>query len=170
MKPKISFISLFTSTIVLFTTSCNSSQKENILYHNNGNIKQIITYTKDNAFKTQYTLDSNSVLKSIEKFNKYGIVEGEQLYFYNSGIIDRKIIFKNGTKEGNAYYFFDTSGALKYFRYFRNDKQVLYGADFWGDSMDVMKSSLHFNDNGQIFYKKNFDENGKFISEEGKKE
>ncbi len=68
---------------------------------------------------------------------------------------------------GSAYYYYDTTGAIKNFRYFRDGRQVLFGVDYWDDSIGVIKSSLHFNNSGEIYYKKNFNEVGEVVSEEG---
>ena len=79
-----------------------------------------------------------------------------------------KNFYKDGKSEGNAYYFYDTTGALKNFRFFKNGKEY-DGLDFWNDSLCQIKSILYFNDSGQLYYKRNFDKSGMFSGEEGHK-
>lgn len=165
------------SLAILFTIACffsHSCVKKNIndsIYYDNGTIKRMVINCKNSDIeKTEYYFYENGEIKSIQRLNKKGLFEGEQLWFYPTGRLDKKIIFSNHKKQGNAYFFYDTTGALKNFRFYQNGNESLYGVDYWGDSMDIMKASLHFNDSGQIFYKKNFDERGNFISEEGNRE
>lgn len=166
---------LYTAIIILLmisSFSCNDNKikDDTKKYYANGMLEKMTVYNKGTSqSKTVYWFYETGEIKAIQRYDKNGNYIGEQLSFYSSGILEAKMRFINRKANGNAYRFYDTSGALKHFRYYRNDKEVLYGGDYWGDSIDIMKASLHFNDSGQIFYKKNFDENGKFISEEGKR-
>ncbi|MDQ6756812.1 MAG: hypothetical protein M3004_07745 [Bacteroidota bacterium] len=148
--------------------SCADNSSKNLNYYENGNVKKLVVIT--NTEKIEYSFYENGQIQTIRRFNSNGLLSGEQLWFYPNGMLDQKMLYLNNKKDGNGYFFYDTTGALKHFRFFRNGKETLFGSDYWGDSMDLMKSSLHFNDSGQIFYKKNFDKNGKFVSEEGKRE
>lgn len=150
--------------------SCYNKGRENISYYDNGSIKNIVVGLKEDSLKKiEYEFYPDGELKKISRFDRNGLINGEQLWFYSSGRLDRKLHYSNDELNGNAYFFYDTTGALKHFRFFQNSYEILFGVDYWGDSMDLIKSSLHFNRNGQLFYKKNFDENGELISEEGKK-
>jgi antitoxin component YwqK of YwqJK toxin-antitoxin module len=82
------------------------------------------------------------------------------------GKVEQIINFQNGVKNGHFYSFYE-SGALKSHRFLSNSKEILYGADYYDDSISILKSSLHFNNKGELFYKKNFNKNGSFESEEG---
>lgn len=170
MKLQYSFTLLIAFAIIVVFYSCKE-KKQNEKYYNNGNLKEMIISGNDSdKINTVYTFYETGGIKELHRLNDKKQFYGEQLWFFENGRLDRKISVYNNIAKGNAYYFYDSNGALKNFRFFRNDKEALYGGDYWGDSMDLMKASIHFNDSGQVFYKKNFDENGKFISEEGKKE
>ena len=161
---------LIVFAIIVVFYSCKE-KKQNEKYYNNGNLKEMIISGNDlDKINKVYTFYETGGIKELHRLNDKKQFYGEQLWFFENGRLDRKISVYNNIASGNAYYFYDSNGALKNFRFFKNDKEVLYGGDYWGDSMDLMKASLHFNDSGQVFYKKNFDKNGKFISEEGKKE
>jgi antitoxin component YwqK of YwqJK toxin-antitoxin module len=103
-------------------------------------------------------------IASIKSYIK-GKMDGEQLWFYDNGFVEQKRVFKDGIPDGPWYVYYP-SGAIKNFRYTINNKDVA-GVDYWEDTIGIIKSSLHFNDSGQIFYKKNFDQFGNFIDEEG---
>jgi len=168
---KFQFCILICSFCLCIIICCSCDKlKKNDEYYSNGNLKEIVLSDSSSGGRMIYLFYENGNIKAIQRFNKEGKLHGEQVWFFQSGRINKKIPISNDKASGNAYYFYDTTGALKSDRYFRNDKQVFYGADYWGDSMGTMKSSLHFNDSGQIFYKKYFDSNGKFIKEEGKRD
>ena len=157
--------------IPFFLISCKRKNLNNEKYYSSGALKELtLSDKKLPGIKIVYSFYETGAIKEIHRYNEKNEQYGEQLWFFDNGVLDRKIPIYNDKASGNAYYFYYNNGALKNDRYFRDNKQVFYGADYWGDSMGTMKSSLHFNDSGHIFYKKNFDESGKFISEEGKKE
>ena len=156
---------------VIIVCSCTEKKHKNLTYHQNGQLKKLIVPIQNHKNeRLEYTFYENGEIESINRFNKKGLLQGEQVWFYPDGILSKKNKYVDNEIQGNGYSFYDTTGALKDFRYFRNDLQVLFGSDFWGDSMDVMKASLHFNNRGQLYYKKNFDKQGNFLSEEGKHE
>lgn len=141
-----------------------------ISYYDRNQIKDLTIFRKDTSdIKIVYSFYENGELKQIHRYNKKGEYTGEQLWFYPDGVLNRKIPKSNGEANGNGYYFYDSSGTLSAHRYFRNDKEVFHGAEYWEDSIGILKSSIYFNDSGHIYYKKNFDENGNFINEEGKR-
>ncbi len=156
--------------LLIFLFSCTDNGDNRIKYHKNGKIAEMTIFLNtNNGEKILYSFYENGQLKEVKNLKDNDTLSGERLWFYPSGILSKNIQFKEGLANGNAYFFYDTSGALKSFRYYRNDKEVLFGSDFWGDSVDVMKSSLHFNDSGHIYYKKNFNRNGELVDEEGKR-
>jgi antitoxin component YwqK of YwqJK toxin-antitoxin module len=167
MKPKYTTVLLLS----FFLFSCNDMVSNNEKYYNSGTIKElVISDKKMPGIEIVYSFYETGGIKEIHRYNEKKQLHGEQFWFFDNGILEKKMPIYEDKAKGNAYYFYPNNGALKNDRYFRNDKQVFYGADYWGDSMGTMKASLHFNDNGEVYYKKNFDENGKFINEEGKKE
>lgn len=167
MKTKYHFLVL--SSIFVLLNSC-LNKNSNIEYSTNGKLKTIIITPPNSNHRIEYNFFENGKLKSVHKYIDK-LYDGEQLWFFSDGNLDRKIQFNNGKANGKAYYFYDSSGSLIHSRYFRDNREVLYGADYWdNDSLNIMKSSLHFNDSGQIYYKKNFDKDGKFLSEEGNRE
>lgn len=169
MKGYHYIIGLFTFAYIFLICSCKEKANE-INYYSGNQIKGITIYNKDSAgLKTVYSFYENGKPKEIHGYDKNGDYAGEQLWFYPSGVLNRKILIKNGKANGNGYYFYDSTGTLSGHRYFRNDKEVFHGAEYWNDTIGITKSSIYFNDSGQIYYKKNFDENGNLINEEGKR-
>ncbi|MEP6675847.1 MAG: hypothetical protein ABJA78_11850 [Ferruginibacter sp.] len=163
---------IFYLALILFILGINScsNDKNKRVYYPNGIIKTLtIVNTESNMQKIEYDFFEDGELKEIKRYNNDHVLDGEQLSFFDNGKLEQKLQFKKGKANGCGYYFYNLNGTLKNTRYFRNDKQVLYGADYWGnDSMNIIKATLHFNDSGHIYYKKNFSENGQFINEEGK--
>jgi antitoxin component YwqK of YwqJK toxin-antitoxin module len=156
--------------LVTILTSCKEKNSRNIESFENGNPKMITTKPIiPNHLKVEITFYENGEIKEIHRYNDKGMLDGEQMWFFPSGVLDRKIQIRNAVGNGNAYYFYDTSGTLSGHRYLRNDKEVFHGADYWEDSIGITKSSLYFNDSGIIYYKKNFDKLGHLINDETKK-
>lgn len=138
MSNKTKFLSL----VSLIVISCNQ---------NNADIKHEYYYSDH--------------LKSIKHYRN-GVLEGQSQWFYLDGTIEQTVFFKKGKEEGNAYYFYP-SGALKHFRNWKDGKMVGYANDFFDSSVWVMSAVLYFNGQGHLIYKKNYDQQGKVISEEG---
>ncbi|MGC4099977.1 toxin-antitoxin system YwqK family antitoxin [Ferruginibacter sp.] len=161
---------LLVLVLALIFCSCAGRSSKQITYYENGKIKSvIINNAGTDKLRIELSFYENGEVKEIHRLNQEGQFQGEQLWFYNDGILDRKIPVQNGLAGGNAYYFYDTTGTLNGHRYFRMDKEVSYGADYWEDSLGIIKSSLLFNDSGQVIDAKFFDKNGHFVREEGKK-
>ncbi|MDP4283681.1 MAG: hypothetical protein Q8891_04620 [Bacteroidota bacterium] len=120
-------------------------------------------------YTLQVSFYKDGEIKEIKRYKDNGLGTGEHLWFFPNGKLDKKIPFKNGLAQGNGYYFYDSTGTFSAHRYFRNDIPVYQGEEYWEDSIGMIKSILYINDSGKIYYKKNFDKNGNFINEEGKK-
>lgn len=169
MKTIYYLFAVFTIVNGCLFFSCKERKSNKIKYYKESIIKELIVPNKEVLGDTIVcSFYENGNIKEIHRFNRKGQYVGEQLFFYPDGTLDRKIRLKNGIADGNAYYFYDTSGTLNGHRYFRNDKEVFHGTDYWEDSIGIIQSSLYFNDSGQVYYKKNYDKNGNLISEEGK--
>jgi antitoxin component YwqK of YwqJK toxin-antitoxin module len=150
--------------VVLF--ACTKKQNE-ITYYDNGKIKSIVINNEDlNNHRVEILFHNNGEIKEIHRYGNSGLYEGEQMWFYQTGKLEKKIPLKNGKANGNGYYFYDITGTLNGQRHFRNDKEVFFGAEYWEDSIMMLKSSIYFNDSGKIYRKKNFDKNGNLINEE----
>jgi antitoxin component YwqK of YwqJK toxin-antitoxin module len=164
----ISFLTgIFIYIFLLY--SCKGKAIE-INYYSRNQIKDLTIYKKDSGGqKVVYSFYENGEIEEIHRYNRQGEYTGEQQWFYPDGFLDRKIPKSNGKANGNGYYFYDSTGTLSAHRYFRNDKEVFHGAEYWEDSIGITKSSIYFNDSGHIYYKKNFDKNGNLINEEGKR-
>jgi antitoxin component YwqK of YwqJK toxin-antitoxin module len=144
MKKKLLF-GISAAVFVVF--SCDSNEKINS--------NQVVDY---------YT---NGKIKSIKQYAN-GELDGTCVWFYWNGNLKEKISFKNGLGNGNAHYFYE-SGALKSHRYFRNGKRVGYVADYFDDSVGVIKAVLLFDNYGKLAYRKTFDSLRNVLKEEGKK-
>lgn len=83
-----------------------------------------------------------------------------------SGIVQSKINLDSSNKIfGRAYYFYDSSGNLSGKYNFENDIKV--GPAFkYHDSTGQIKSILHYNDYGELIFRKTYDINGKNIKTE----
>jgi hypothetical protein len=147
----------------LFLFGCQE-QKDNSLvtYGNDGVVQKIL-------YKNPLGKDSLSI------FFKDGHVEyiqsnnqsvGQTIWFHPGGKVEQIFSYRDGNKNGHFYSFYE-SGALKEHRFLRNNREILYGADYYDDSISVIKQSLHFNNDGNLFYKKKFDSTGRFLREEG---
>jgi antitoxin component YwqK of YwqJK toxin-antitoxin module len=110
---------------------------------------------------------SDGGLKSIKRY-KEGKIAGQAQWFYPDGKLEQTVIFKDGTENGNGYYFYP-SGAIKSHRHWRDGKMNGYVADYYDDTVGIIKSVLIYNNNGSLIYKKTFDSLGRVMSEEGKK-
>lgn len=115
-----------------------------------------------------YSFFGDGEIKEIHKYDKNGKLSGEQLWFDSSGILQRKLTYINGKAEGNGYFFYPT-GTMLGQRFYRNDNQVFHGINYWDDSLPMEKSILHIDDSGNVYYQKNYDRNGNFLNEEGRK-
>lgn len=108
----------------------DEKNKREILYYENGNLKSITNYINN-------------------------LKEGEQLNFYQgNGKLESKLIFKNNSANGVAYWFYE-SGSMKALRYYVDNKECYFGIDYWDDPAGIFKSSLHFDGKGHLYYKKN---------------
>lgn len=156
---------LFVYTFILASCQANKTNKSFVFdYYENGLIKSQSNFSngKENGFRISYY--DNGGVKSFLHFSN-GLQEGEQIIFYPNGFVKEKYISKSDQKNG-FWYFYYPSGAMKNSRYCMNGIEVYLGADYWDDTLNLIKSSLHFNGRGQVFQKKNFDINGHFVNEE----
>ena len=148
-------------------SSCNAKKTYEANSYQEGGLKELVT-ADSVGHRIIYSFYQNGNVKEIHKFNDKQQYSGEQLWFYSDGLLDRKAIYTNGEANGNGYYFYDTTGTLEAHRYYRDDKQVFCGSDYWEDSISIVKYIIYYA-NGQAYYQKNFDTNGNFIGEVGKK-
>ena len=127
----------------------------------------LLSCTNKNQFEVKQEHHSDGSLKFIKRY-KEGQLTGQAQWFYADSKLEQTVMFKNGTENGNAYYFYP-SGTLKSHRHWRDGKMNGYVADYYDDTVGIIKSVLIYNDNGSLVYKKTFDSLGRVISEEGKK-
>lgn len=163
MKNKYSYSVICILISILFQFCSNPKKPFDLSYYENGKIKKEVIYIT-NLKRKEINFFQNGEIKSILTFND-SLLEGEQFWFFENGRLNQKINFSDNIKNDNAYFFY-TDGRLKNDRYFRNGKEVLFGSDYWDDSVLIIKSTLHFNDSGEIYLKKNFDQSGRFLNEE----
>ena len=150
--------------------SCKNGINDEAKYDSASTIKKIIVNNKNLIkYTVIYSFYENGEIKEIHKYDNNGKRSGEQLWFDSNGILEKKIPLLNGRAEGNGYFFYTPSGTMSGQRYYRNDNPVFQGSTYWEDSLPMIHSIIYFNDSGHIYYKKNFDRNGGFINEEGRK-
>jgi antitoxin component YwqK of YwqJK toxin-antitoxin module len=153
------------AVVILFHSCKNESSPYKIICDDKENIKGIVKLSKSGNDTINISIRSNGDFNYL----KTGSDEaGQTIWFSNKNTVDQIFNYKNGKKNGHFYSFYE-SGAIKEHRYLSNGKEILFGADYYNDSVGIIKSALHFNSMGELFYKKNFDSTGKFISEEGHK-
>lgn len=66
------------------------------------------------------------------------------------------------------HIFFYESGAMKSHRFYQNDKNVGYVADYFDDTVGVIKQVLLLDSMGKLIYSKEFNERGEVIKVIGK--
>jgi len=129
MKKKVdavrNTIVIFLLSVVLGFQSCQQeSSKYEIKYYENGSFESI----------------------RAKQGKKY---HGESLWFYPSGMLQRKVIFENGKANGNAFTFYG-SGALKARYYWRSDKQIGFQTDYLDDTVGIITSVKEFDGSGKL--------------------
>ena len=115
--------------------------------------------------KTEYY--SNGGLKFIKRYHN-GVLHGQAIWFYPSGVIQESTIFKEGVWDGPCYKYYP-SGSLESYRFYKNNKETNIGLDYYDGKLLLLKNLLNFNDSGVIYYSKTFDDHGNLISEKGKR-
>ena len=110
----------------------------------------------------------NGKIKSIKHYYQDTLLTGEAVWFYPSGVIEQKAQFVDGIRDGPCYNFYP-SGRLQWYRNYKLGLRIKSGIDYYDSPILIVKSLLFFNDSGHLYHKLNYNENGKFISEEGKK-
>src|ERR1043166_9786747 len=98
----------------------------------------------DKNIKINYYSDGK--IKSIMSYRNR-ILNGECIWFYSNGFVERKVIYVDGEMNGRSYYFY-ASGNLKSDRFWKNNKSVGFGAEYWDNEMGLIKASLLFDNNG----------------------
>lgn len=156
----------------LFLMSCQNittgNETKNVKeFYPDGALKSEIFKISD-TYQLKISFFENGTVSNLFRL-KNGKMDGEQVWFLKNGTIDQKVLYSNGVKNGNAYFFYP-SGTLRNTRFFKDGKENLFGADYWDDTLNIIKSSLHFNEKGEVFYKKNFDKNGNLLNEEGRRQ
>lgn len=104
--------------------------------YDNGALKSI-TFYKDELHKRKITYFQNGEIESIFHY-KNDLLEGEQLWFHENGTIDQKVLYVEGQRNGNAYFFYP-SGTLKHTRHFKDDIAVIVGANYWDGPLNIVK-------------------------------
>ncbi len=129
----------------------------------NDNMQIVTAYISDVEI-AKYQFYSNGCIKAITRY-KRGKINGDQYYFFQNGKLERKENFRDGLQWGKAYYYYP-SGVVQYERNWEDGKKVGYCQDYY-DTTGRIKVVNLYNEDGQLFYKKTFDENGHLLSEEG---
>lgn len=154
----------------LFVFSCHfNNEKKHVLveeYYSNGRLKVIEINLKD-SLKKAFRFDSLGNCLDILT-TKNSKKEGEQLWFNENGYLQQKTIYTIGLPNGFSYQYYPT-GAIKNYRYLVHGIENDLGIDYFDMHVPVVKSSLYFNGNGEIYFKQNFDSLSNLIGEEGKK-
>jgi antitoxin component YwqK of YwqJK toxin-antitoxin module len=161
---------LFGLVVFFLIASCNIQQ---------GNIPSNVKFSrsKDGSIKTLKIIQNNKEV--IFRFDKLGNCEqieqyknhlrdGEQLSFFHGALI-QKAWYSLNLPNGYLFDFYSNSGALKSYRQLSFGKERDLGLEYYNAGVPVIKSSLYFNNNGEIYFKQNFDSMSNFVSEEGKK-
>lgn len=150
----------------IFFVCLGCSNKTNIEYYPNGNIKQYSLLKGNKQYRKDILFFENGNVKGISNYEN-NLKEGEQLNFYEgTGSLESKIIFKKGIPNGVAYWFYE-SGALRASRNYVEGKEEYVGFDYWDDKIVTNKSLERFDDSGRVYYKLNFDSIGNPTYSEG---
>lgn len=163
-------ISCIVAIVQFILFGCNShSPKEKIFeeeYYANGRLKAIAIPRSDGAIQVLSFDSIGNCTNLLISKNKQ--MEGEQLWFYPNGFLKQKTGYKLGKPDGFLYQYYST-GAIKSSRFLKDGIEQEFGLDYYDSHIGITKSTLYFNDNGEIYFKQNFDSLGNLIAEEGKK-
>lgn len=121
MKMKFNImLSLYISII-----SCTNKILSNEKHYSSGAIKELtVSDKKKSGIEIGYLFYETGGMKEIHRFNEKEQLHGEQFWFLDDGVLERKIFIYSNKAEGHAYYVYPNNGALKNDKYFRNDRQV----------------------------------------------
>jgi antitoxin component YwqK of YwqJK toxin-antitoxin module len=134
---------------------------------------------RDGSFR--YTIQLNDSIVAILDFFPTGKIERfanftengqrQDIFFYeNSGFVQSKLnVNDNNEATGQANYFFEKSGNLSSQYDYINGTKVGEAVSYH-DSSGRVKSFMLYNDDGQLYYRKTFDEYGNHIKTEGRKD
>ena len=108
MKAKFSIV------VFLFFvfSSCNERKEGNEKYYSSGAIKELTVRDKKMPdIEIVYSFYETGGIKQIHRYNEKKQLYGEQFWFFDNGVLDRKIPIFNDKAKGNAYYFYQKNGA-----------------------------------------------------------
>ena len=146
-----------------FLFGCKEEKDNSLVTYGNDGVVQKILYKNPLGKDSLSIFFKDGHVEYIQSNNQSG---GQTIWFHPGGKVEQIFSYRDGNKNGHFYSFYE-SGALKEHRFLRNNREILYGADYYDDSISVIRRSLHFNSNGNLFYKKEFDSTGRFLREEG---
>ena len=135
--------------LLLVTYSCNLNKDKGV---HESYVRR--TYYEDGTIRAEATYNSDS------------LKDGYGKLFYPDGQLELEIAYLNGKKEGyeRGYY---KDGSIKYIGSNKNDYPVGQHLSYYSD--DTLKNYLLYDPVGRVVYKRNYDAEGEFISEEGSK-
>ena len=136
---------------LLFLTSCTSSDRR--LEQNSAD--RVVHYYPDGKIQEI-------------KYFKDSLLNGECFLFYPDGKLEQKVTYKDNKVNGHVYFFYNT-GVLKSHKFYIDGKIFGNAVDYFDDTVGLIKSILMFNENGKLYYRKEFDSLGNVIKVEGKK-
>jgi antitoxin component YwqK of YwqJK toxin-antitoxin module len=134
---------------------------------------------QDGSFR--YTIQFNDSIAAILDFYPTGKIERianftengqrQDIFFHEStGFVLSKLnVDENNEAEGQANYYFEKSGNLSSQYSFIQGKKVGEAVSYH-DSTGRVKTYMLYNNEGQLYYRKSFDELGNHIKTEGEKD
>jgi hypothetical protein len=150
--------------LVLSIYACNSSDtKKNDRIVIIKSVKvQTIEVIENDSMKSIIIIKDGKV-ENIDKY-KNGKLNGEQLKFYDNGLLSKKINTSNGITEGHKYEFYPSGSILSY-NYYCQIYPCYFGVEYWDSPLNTLKKSIHYGKRGEIEKVKLFDTLGYFIKD-----
>lgn len=150
--------------IFLFLISCNeknSNQNKKIIIGKNDKIQSIEIVESDSTKSIIFIKDGK-----VENINKYKNekLNGEQLRFYDNGMLSKKANVSNGVSEGYIYEFYPSGSILSY-NYYCQIYPCYFGVEYWDNPLNTLKKSIHYGKKGSIDKVRLFDTLGNFTKD-----
>ncbi len=135
--------------LLIVTCCCNTKVDENV---NERDIRR--TYYQNGTIKAEATYNSDSVKDGYGKL------------FYPNGTLELEISYVDGKKEGYEKGYYE-NGSIRYIGTNKNDLPVGEHLNFYENGN--LKDYILYDPVGRVVYKREYDTEEKFVSEQGSK-
>lgn len=172
IKNLLLFILVF--TLARCNNTCESSSE--LITHSSG-LTSNVKFDKEGNLIVQRRISKDSIAVYFMKFNEKGGLRNLEIFFkgnstreifgfHENGKLRAKVNFTNGIKTGKAYYFYE-SGVIEVERNWNdNIKEEGIAVDYHDTTGNIKAVNL-YNENGELYYRKSYNQKGELITVEG---